>query len=150
MPLRNSETGKEMSEREAYMYAFSERLHQLDMLDLPKDERTARSIAIVNLHHDFRVISEKFDRENRLLRAEGQRPREEASLRPEFARAVHKVQDEIANQQQRPHVRLAGRKELEKFDRTLEAIQEHYAREVMREPPLQPKRDERTERERSR
>ncbi len=150
MPLRNSETGKVMSEREAYMYAFGERLHQLDMMNLPKDERTARASALCNLHHDFRVISEKFDRENRLLRAEGQRPREEATLRPEFVRAVHKVQDEVANQKQPPHERLAGRKEIEKFDRTLEAIQEHYARDVQREPPPQPQREAGRERERSR
>jgi hypothetical protein len=95
------------------------------------------------------MISEKFDRENRLLRAEGQRPREEASLRPQFVRAVHKVQDEI-DRHQPPNVRLAGRKEIEKFDRTLEAIQEHYARDVQREPPTQPQRDAGPERERSR
>jgi hypothetical protein len=47
-------------------------------------------------------------------------------------------------------VRLAGRQEIEKFDRTLEAIQEHYQRHQEREPPHQQQRDRGDERDRTR
>jgi hypothetical protein len=48
----------------------------------------------------------------------------------------------------RANVRYVAKNELEKFDRTLEAIQEHYERHIQKERLAQQQRDAGAERER--
>jgi len=124
VPFVNSETGKVMSEREAYMDAITDRIHQIEQHG-PEEEKSAREIPLCHLRHEFQVISDRFDRQNRELRAAGQKPLEEATLRPQYVRAIHTVQDEAATYP-RPYDRWVAKSELRLMDRKLEVIQNHY------------------------
>lgn len=148
MPLRDSETGKVMSEREACMYAITDRIHQIEQRGR-EEEKSARVIPLCSLRHEFEVISDKFEKENRHRTAAGEKPREETTLRPEFVRAVHKVEDEMTKNP-RPYERSVSRNELREFDKMLEAIHAHYERDIQKERLAQQQRDAGEERERSR
>ncbi len=130
MAVRHSESGNVMSEREAYVYAIDTHLRAIE-IQSNGEEKTARSEPLYHLRRDFQLISDRFERENRVLQAAGKKPLPEATLRPEFVKALHAAQDEAATYP-RPY-RAAAEKELRYLDRELQGIQNYYAKQNQKE-----------------
>ncbi len=136
MAIRHSESGHVMSEREAYVYAISNHLREIE-LQSHGEQKAARSEPLHHLRQEFEVISRRFERENRELQAAGKKPLPEATLRPEFVKAIHAAQDK-AESSERPH-RSAAVRDLRQLDRELEGIQRYYEKHEQKETMAQKK-----------
>jgi hypothetical protein len=132
--IRHSESGHVLSEREAYMYAISNRLREIE-LQSHGEQKAARSEPLHHLRQEYEVISRRFERKNRELEAAGKNPLPEATLRPEFVKALHAAQDK-AETSERP-LRSAAVRDLNQLDRELLGIQRHYEKHSQKETVAQ-------------
>ncbi len=89
------------------------------------------------MRQEYEVISRRFGRENRELQAAGKKPLPEATLRPEFVKALHAAQVK-AETSERPH-RSAAVRDLRQLDRELEGIQRYYEKHEQKETMVQKK-----------